>query len=50
MIKDAMTEQELEKLVDSLTPWELEIVQSVLEDYPDIHVAKAIDMLRAFGL
>ena len=42
-------ERKLEKLVDSLTLRELELLHELLKDYPDIGVEKAIEMLRAAG-
>jgi hypothetical protein len=37
-------------LLAELTPWERELVQRVMAHYPALTLAKAIEMLKAFGV
>jgi hypothetical protein len=37
-------------LLANLTPWELELVQEVMDNYPALSLAKCIEMLQAAGM
>jgi len=37
-------------LLAELTPWERELVQRVMANYPALPLAKCIEMLKAFGM